>query len=38
MSKSKFVIKLIAKLFEQGLVNYKDLNNEIINILKIKKR
>tara|TARA_B100000900_G_scaffold382658_1_gene369999 strand:- start:679 stop:927 length:249 start_codon:yes stop_codon:yes gene_type:complete len=37
MSKSKFVIDRIAKLFEQGLISYKDLSNEIINILKSKK-
>ena len=32
MSKSKFVIDRLAKLFEQGLISYKDLNNEILNI------
>ncbi len=37
MSKSKFVIDRFAKLFEQGLISYKDLSNEIINILKSKK-
>jgi len=37
MSKSKFVIDKIAKLFEQGLISYKDLSSEIINILKSKK-
>ena len=37
MSKSKFVIDRLAKLFEQGLISYKDLNNEILNILKSKK-
>ena len=38
MSKSKFVIDRLAKLFEQGLISYKDLSNEIINILqKIRK-
>ena len=37
MSKSKFVIDRLAKLFEQGLISYKDLSNEIINILKSKK-
>ena len=37
MSKSKFVIDKLAKLFEQGLISYKDLSNEIINILKSKK-
>ena len=37
MSKSKFVINKIAKMFEQGLVSYSDLSNEILNILKSKK-
>ncbi len=37
MSKSKFVISKIAKIFEQGLVTYNDLSDEILNILKSKK-
>ena len=37
MSKSKFVIDKLAKLFEQGLVSYKDLSSEIVNILKSKR-
>ena len=37
MSKSKFVIDKLTKLFEQGLVSYKDLSNEIINILRSKR-
>ena len=37
MSKSKFVIDKLAKLFEQGLVSYKDLNSEIWNILRSKR-
>ena len=37
MSKSRFVIDKFAKLFEQGLLNYKDLSTEIINILKSKR-
>ncbi len=37
MSKSKFVINKIAKIFEQGLVTYNDLSDEIINILRSKK-
>ena len=37
MSKSKFVIDKLAKLFEQGLVSYKDLTLEMINILKSKR-
>ena len=37
MSKSKFVIDKLAKLFEQGLVSYKALSAEILNILKSKR-
>ena len=37
MSKSRFVIDKFAKLFEQGLVSYKDLSNEILNILRSKR-
>ena len=37
MSKSKFVINKLTKLFEQGLISYKDLSNEILNILKSKR-
>ena len=37
MSKSKFVIDKLAKLFEQGLVSYKDLSSEMLNILKSKR-
>ena len=37
MSKSKFVIGKLAKLFEQGLVSYKDLSSEILNILRSKR-
>ena len=37
MTKSKFVIDKIAKLFEQGLVSYKDLSSEILNILRSKR-
>jgi len=37
MTKSKFITDKLAKLFEQGLISYKDLNNEISNILKSKK-
>ena len=37
MSKSKFIINKLAKLFEQGLISYKDLSSEIINILKSKR-
>ena len=37
MTKSKFVIDKIAKLVEQGLISYKELSNEILNIIKSKK-
>jgi|TARA_B110001452_G_scaffold94158_1_gene77746 polyhydroxyalkanoate synthesis regulator phasin len=37
MTKSKFVIDKLAKLFEQGLVSYKDLSFEIFNVLKSKR-
>ena len=37
MTKSKFVIDRLAKLFEQGLISYKDLNSEIINVLRSKR-
>ena len=37
MSKSKFVIDKFAKLFEQGLVSYKDLSSELLNILRSKR-
>tara|TARA_B100001093_G_C25918308_1_gene631661 strand:- start:115 stop:351 length:237 start_codon:yes stop_codon:yes gene_type:complete len=37
MTKSKFVIDKLARLFEQGLVSYKDLSAEILNILRSKR-
>jgi len=37
MSKSRFVLDKFAKLIEQGLLTYKDLSDEIINILKSKR-
>ena len=37
MSKSRFVLDKFARLIEQGLLSYKDLNEEIINILKSKR-
>ena len=37
MTKSKFVIDKLAKLFEQGLISYKDLSSEIVNILRSKR-
>jgi BMFP domain-containing protein YqiC len=37
MSKSRFVLDKFAKLLEQGLLSYKDLNEEIVNVLKSKR-
>ena len=37
MTKSKFVINKLAKLFEQGLISYKDLSSEIVSVLKSKR-
>ena len=37
MSKSRFVLDKFAKLIEQGLLSYKDLSDEIINVLKSKR-
>jgi len=37
MSKSKFIIDKLAKLLEQGLISYKDLSSEILNILRSKR-
>ena len=37
MTKSKFVIDKLARLFEQGLISYKDLSSEVVNVLKSKR-
>tara|TARA_B100000945_G_scaffold147467_1_gene118126 strand:- start:2416 stop:2646 length:231 start_codon:yes stop_codon:yes gene_type:complete len=37
MSKSKFVFDKLTKLLEQGLISYRDLSEEILNILKSKR-
>ena len=37
MSKSKFIFDKFAKIFEQGLVSYNDLSNEILSILRSKR-
>ena len=37
MSKSRFVLDKFAKLIEQGLLSYKYLSEEIVNILKSKR-
>ena len=37
MKNSKFVIDKLAKLFEQSIISSKDLSNEIITLLKLKR-
>ncbi len=37
MSKSKLFFNQISKILEQGLYNYKDLSNEFVSILKLKR-
>ena len=37
MSKSRFVLDKFAKLLEQGLINYKDISDEVLSILKSKR-
>ena len=37
MSKSKFVFDKLSKLLERGLISYRDLSEEILNILKSKR-
>ena len=37
MTKSKFVIDKLSRLFEQGIISYKDLSNEIFNVLRAKR-
>ena len=37
MSKSKIIFDKITKLCEQGLLTYKDLSSEILNILKSRR-
>ena len=37
MSKSKFIINKLAKLFEQGFISYNDLSSEIFAILRSKR-
>ncbi len=37
MKNSKFVIDKLAKLFEQGLISSKDIANELMTILKLKR-
>ena len=37
MKNSKFIIDKLGRLFEQGLISSKDLNSELLNILKSKR-
>tara|TARA_B100000575_G_scaffold260989_1_gene234341 strand:+ start:75 stop:308 length:234 start_codon:yes stop_codon:yes gene_type:complete len=37
MKNSKFVFDKMAKLLEQGLISSRDLTNELVNILKLKR-
>ena len=37
MTKSKFIFDKLTKVIEQGIISYKDLNSEIVNILKTKR-
>jgi hypothetical protein len=37
MTKSKFVINKLTKLFEQGFISYKDLSSEVFNVLRSKR-
>ena len=37
MSKSKFIMEKFAKLFEQGIIYYKDLSEEIVNIVRSQR-
>ena len=37
MSKSKFVLDKLAKIFEQGLITSKDFSAELLSLLKSKR-
>ena len=37
MPKSRSVFDKFAKLIEQGLINYKDISDELISILRSKR-
>ena len=37
MSKSKLILEKFAKLFEQGIISYKDLSEEIVNIARSQR-
>jgi len=37
MSKSKILLEKLTSLLTQGLISYKDLSNEVINIIKSQR-
>ena len=37
MSKSKFILDKLTRVFEEGFISYKDFSSEILNILKSKR-
>ena len=37
MKKTKFVFDRLAKLVEEGITNYNDISEEILNVLKSKR-
>ena len=37
MSNSKFILSKLSKLFAEGLISYKDLSKEIVNIIKSQR-
>ena len=37
MSKSKILLEKLKSLLAQGLISYKDLSNEVINIIKSQR-
>ncbi len=37
MTKSKFLFDKVTKVIEQGIISYKDLSSEILNVLKTKR-
>ena len=37
MSKSKILLEKLTSLLSQGLISYKDLSNEVINIIKSQR-
>ena len=37
MSKSKIILEKLTSLLAQGLISYKDLSNEIVNIIRSQR-